>query len=81
MKTFTETTIFIHEDKYESVSKNPESLSLKLKLKLIKLIIHSKYFPNSGWLKAHAYPVTDDQIWMDFVFNEEMASKVQPVTG
>ena len=29
--TFTETTIFIYEDKYYSVSKNPESLSLKLK--------------------------------------------------
>ena len=31
-QTFTETTIFIHEDKYESVSKNPESSSLSLKL-------------------------------------------------
>ena len=29
--TETETTIFIHEDKYQSVSKNPESSSLKLK--------------------------------------------------
>ena len=29
-------------------------------------IIHSKYFPNS---------VIDDQIWKNFVFNEEMTSK------
>ena len=30
-ETFTETTIFIHEDKYLSVSKNPESSRLRLK--------------------------------------------------
>ena len=30
-ETYTETTIFIQEDKYESVPKNPESSSFKLK--------------------------------------------------
>ena len=25
--------------------------------------------------------VTDDQIWKNFVFNEEMTSKMQPSTG
>ena len=34
------------------------------------IIIHSKYFPDSE-------PVTDDQIWKSFVFNEEMTSKMQ----
>ena len=31
VKRILETTIFIHEDKYLSVSKNPESSNLKLK--------------------------------------------------
>ena len=26
-------------------------------------------------------PVTDDQIWKNFVFNKEMTSKMQPATG
>ena len=26
-------------------------------------------------------PVTDDQIWKNFVFDEEMTSKMQPSTG
>ena len=26
-------------------------------------------------------PVNDDQIWKNFVFNEEMTSKMQPATG
>ena len=43
-------------------------------------IIHSKYFP-----QKHTHnlplPVTDDQIWKNFVFNEEMTSKMQPSTG
>ena len=38
------------------------------------IIIPSKYFPNSDWLP-------DDQIWKNFVFNEEMTSKMQPSTG
>ena len=43
-------------------------------------IIHSKYFP-----QKHTHnlplPVTDDQIWKNFVFNEKMTSKMQPSTG
>ena len=45
-------------------------------------IIHSKYFPDSDWLKAHTHnspqPATDNQIWKNFAFNEPMTSKVQP---
>ena len=53
---------------------------------LTSLIIHLEYFPNSDWLKAHAQftitmQVTYDQIWKNFVFNEEMTSKMQLSTG
>ena len=37
------------------------------------IIIHSKYFPNSDWLKA--------QIWKNFMFDEEMTAKMRPATG
>ena len=40
------------------------------------MIIHSKYFPNSDWLKAQC-----DQIWKNFVFNKKMTSKMQSTTG
>ena len=47
-------------------------------------IIHSKYFPNSDLQKKNTHnspsPVTDDQIWKNFVFNEEMTSKMQSST-
>ena len=45
----------------------------KIGLPSIFIIVHSKHFPNSDWLKAHA--------WKNFVFNEEMTSKMQPSTG
>ena len=53
------------------------------------IIIYSKYFPNSDWLEyAKSSSIwlwwimtVCDQIWKNFVFNEEMTSKMQPATG
>ena len=45
---------------------------------LKSIVILSKYFPNSDWHTHNSpKPVTDDQIWKNFVYNEEMTSKMQ----
>ena len=49
-------------------------------LSLNRLIIHSKYFSVSDWLKALAQftiTTTVDQIWENFAINQPMMSKVQ----
>ena len=49
---------------------------------LIVVIIHSKYFPDSDWHTHNSpKPVSDDQIWKNFVFNEEMTSKTRDYKG
>ena len=57
---------------------------LKFDSVLQGFIIHSKFFPNSDWLKAHAWFTMTSYWWPnleEFVFNEEMTSKMQPSTG
>ena len=42
---------------------------------IFPILIGQKHMHNSP------LQVTDDQIWKNFVFNEEMMSKMQPATG
>ena len=48
---------------------------LAQKLPIMHLIIHSKYFSISDWLRERA---TVDRIWKKFCHIEPMTSKVQP---
>ena len=44
---------------------------------LKSIVILSKYFPNSDWHTHNSpQPVTDDQIWKNFVYSEEMTSQI-----